>query len=211
LYLGGTDAPFEAFAGLWGCTFFIQIYQFTPTAAAAATTIIVILSTISQLIVPFLQQYYTKQTSRLYILTVLALLGCVSFLPFLLVPVNTFFSTHFVGYTSSILLGFSVASCTVIWSLISSDKVCNGVQSTGLISGAVNTLCIAYDAFLQQMVGVVLAWNWNGKMSPVTKERVYSAEAFSYAFSILAGSFLMAAACSTLAATGWREEQSCER
>ena len=97
----------------------------------------------------------------------------------------------FAAYAASVALGLSVTSCTIVWSVISSDPLCDGTKATGIISGAVNTLCIGYDAIIQQVVGVVLSSMWDGKKN-ASHEPVYSAEAFSCAFSVLAGSFLAA-------------------
>ena len=104
----------------------------------------------------------------------------------------------FAAYAASVALGLSVTSCTIVWSVISSDPLCDGTKATGIISGAVNTLCIGYDAIIQQVVGVVLSSMWDGKKN-ASHEPVYSAEAFSCAFSVLAGSFLAAGVCSTVA------------
>ena len=201
MYLGGTDAPFETFAGLWGCTFFIQVYGWNQEKAATTTTIVVVLSTISQLVVPYLQSIFTKTKQRLNILTLLALLGLLSFVPYILIgylKTSILLRSDVIGYVSAISLGCSVASCTIIWSIISSDQMCNGTTSTGMISGAVNTVCIFYDAVIQQCTGFVLSYMWNGQKNK-KNEPIYDAPSFSAAFLVLGGSFLMASIMSSLA------------
>ena len=194
-FLGGTDAPFETFAGLWGVTFLHQIYGWSNTQAAAATTIVVVLSTVSQLASGSFLGYYTSMKSRFYSMTGLALLGFVSFVPFLLAPLGPAHSPpggDALGYVSIVSLGLSVASCTIIWSIISSDPLCGAHnQNTGIISGAVNTVCILYDAVIQQLTGVVLGYMWTGQKNSAD-ERVYDALAFSRSFMVLAGSFGLA-------------------
>jgi hypothetical protein len=97
-----------------------------------------------------------------------------------------------LGYVSIVSLGLSVASCTIIWSIISSDPLCGAHnQNTGIISGAVNTVCIFYDAVIQQLTGVVLGYMWTGQKNSAD-ERVYDALAFSRSFMVLAGSFGLA-------------------
>lgn len=199
LYLGGTDAPFETFAGLWGVAFLTQVYGWTTSKAATLTTVVVVLSTVSQLITPPLQAYFQTVRAKLHVLLVLALVGFLSFLPFLLAPLSTPPpGGDMAAYAACVTLGLSVASCTIIWSIISSDPLCRGTADTGIISGAVNTLCIAYDAVIQQITGVVLTAMWNGGKN-ARSEPVYGAEAFSRAFMVLAGSFLLAAVSSSLA------------
>lgn len=194
-FLGGTDAPFETFAGLWGVTFLHQIYGWSNTQAAAATTIVVVLSTVSQLASGCFLGYYTSMKSRFYSMTGLALLGFLSFVPCLLAPLGPVHSPpggDALGYVSIVSLGLSVASCTIIWSIISSDPLCGAEnQNTGIISGAVNTVCIFYDAVIQQLTGVVLGYMWTGQKNSAD-EPVYDALAFSRAFMVLAGSFVLA-------------------
>ena len=84
-------------------------------------------------------------------------------------------------------------------SIFSSDPLCDGSASTGVISGAVNTLCIAYDAAIQQCTGAVLAAMWAGGKDP-DGEPVYGPQAFSRAFVVLASSFFLAALSSAAAA-----------
>jgi MFS family permease len=198
IYLGGSDAPFETFAGLWGCTFFVQVYGWTKQKAATATTICVILSTVSQLGVPAAQSKFKSLKGRLNILTILALLGALSIFPFVIGGFITSAVPDPVAYISVITLGLSVASCTVIWSIISSDKLCNGTASTGIISGAVNSLCIAFDAMIQQLTGLVLSSLWSGQKNKYD-EPVYDAHTFSCAFMVLMGCFLLAVLCSLVA------------
>ena len=97
-----------------------------------------------------------------------------------------------MGYVSIVSLGLSVASCTIIWSIISADPFCGAQnQNLGIISGAVNTVCIFYDAVMQQFTGVVLSYMWNGQKN-AEGEHVYDALAFSRSFMVLAGSFALA-------------------
>jgi MFS family permease len=199
IYLGSTDAPFETFAGLWGVAFLTQVYGWTTSKAAVLTTVVVVLSTVSQLITPALQSYFKTVIGRLRVLVCLALLGFLSFLPFLTAPLsNPPPGGDGMAYISCVALGLSVASCTIIWSIISSDPLCRGTADTGIISGAVNTLCIGYDAVIQQITGVVLTAMWDGGKN-ASNEPVYGADAFSRAFMVLAGSFLIAAVSSSLA------------
>ena len=197
MYLGGTDAPFETFAGLWGVTFLHQVYEWSKSQAAAATTVVVVLSTVAQIFSGTLMGYVTSMHARLRVMTALSLLGFISFLPFVLAPLGKTSPPggDGVAYGALISLGLSVASCTIIWSIISSDALCAGTASTGIVSGAVNTLCIFYDAVVQQVTGAVLSATWNGQTN-AAKEPVYDAHAFSRAFMVLAGSFVLATGAS---------------
>ena len=194
-YLACSDAPFETFAGLWGVAFFQQVYGWSKSKAALGTTLVVLLSTVAQLFAPPLQSRYKTVRERLVMLTCVAILGALSFVAFILPGNNTA-----LAFTSCVTLGLSVISCTLVWSIISSDPLCEGTKSTGIISGAVNTLCIAFDAIVQQIVGVVLAAMWQGTRNE-RGEPTYSASAFSFAFAVLLASFIFAGICSSVAAT----------
>jgi fucose permease len=200
MYLGGSDAPFETFAGLWGVAFLHQVYGWSKTTAAAATTVVVITSTVSQLAAGGVMGYLRSLRSQLHALTALAVVGLASFAPFLLAPVVAGITTvDWLGWAACVALGLATASCTIVWSVISSDPLCDGSASTGVISGAVNTLCIAYDAAIQQCTGAVLAAMWAGGKDP-DGEPVYGPQAFSWAFVVLASSFFLAALSSAAAA-----------
>ena len=98
--------------------------------------------------------YLRSLRSQLHALTALAVVGLASFAPFLLAPVVAGITTvDWLGWAACVALGLATASCTIVWSVISSDPLCDGSASTGVISGAVNTLCIAYDAAIQQCTG----------------------------------------------------------
>ena len=103
-----------------------------------------------------------------------------------------------VVYSAAVGLGVTVGSCTITWALISSSPICDGSKTTGLVSGAVNTLVIGFDAAMQETVGAVLSGHWNGTVD-AAGERTYSQSAYSSAFGVLTLCFTMAAACAAVA------------
>ena len=195
LYLGGTDAPFETFAGLWGVAYLRQVFLWSKTTAGTGTMLVVIVGTVCQLGAGPALGCMRKLTHKLATLLVLALVGVASFVPFILtsaaytIPGSTALP---LAYASLASLGVTVGSCTIIWSVISSDELCDGTKSTGIISGATNTLVIFFDAVVQQVFGAVLSANWDGGKNK-EGEPVYSATAFSRGFMVLAGVFALAA------------------
>lgn len=196
LYLGGTDAPFETFAGLWGVPFLHQSQGWEHNTAAQATSMLVIVATGCQLAAGPLLSVLKGRRASLTIMCGLALLGGLCYLPFVLA--NTV--STYLAYACLVGLGVTVGSCTLIWAVISSDPLCQGSETTGMVSGAANTLCIAIDAAMQQLVGAILAANWDGKTVNITstdgvvqQERVYSKAAFGIAFTPLMVSFGVAA------------------
>lgn len=86
LYLGGTDAPFETFAGLWGVPFLTQALAFSSSSASRLTTIVVAVGTASQLLAGPLMGYFRSERSKVLTLCGLALLGVIVFVSFILVP-----------------------------------------------------------------------------------------------------------------------------
>ena len=198
LYLGGTDAPFETFDGLWGYPFLTQALSFSPAQASRVTTLVVIVATACQLLAGPLMGYCRSEGSKILTLCGLALLGVAVFLSFVFVPYFPVLGGAGVVYSAAAGLGVTVGSCTITWSLISSSPICDGSRATGLVSGAVNTLVIGFDAATQQAVGAVLSAKWNGTLD-AAGERTYSQEAYSSAFVVLTSCFAMSAVCAVVA------------
>ena len=194
-YLAGTDSPFECFAGLWGVACLTEGQGWKAPSPATATTALALTATVCQFLGGPVSSIWASFRGRMAWLTGLALCGLVSIGPFL--SGSPALPVALVG-TAIGLQGISVGSATVVWAAISSDPLCDGVGSSGLVSGAVNTFCIACDALVQTLVGVVLDVYWEGKFN-AKGERVYSSVAFGRAFIILAVAFFCGAACSAAA------------
>mmetsp|Transcript_34738 Transcript_34738/g.79247 ORF Transcript_34738/g.79247 Transcript_34738/m.79247 type:complete len:455 (+) Transcript_34738:93-1457(+) len=187
LYLGGTDAPFETIAGLFGVSCLEQAFNWTEPDATTATTVLVIVATVSQLAAGPVLGFTPKLSSKLAVLIVLSSLGVVSLLPFVVHAT----ATTITLYAGIVALGVMVGSTTIIWAIISSDSLCAGTRSTGLVSGATNTLVIAIDAIVQNVVGLILGANFHGQYDP-SGARVYDAGAYAQAFSVLMAVLVMA-------------------
>lgn len=196
LYIGGTDAPFETFTGLWGVPYFHQALGWTHSSAALGTTILVVVATASQLSGgPLLATVLCTRTRQMASLLALALAGALAFVLTQMPPMAVSKIAITLGIVG--LLGGSVGSCTIIWHIVSSDPLCVGSTGLGRVSGAVNTVVIGIDAVVQQLVGIVLAMEWSKhrKVDPKSGVRIYSAMAYSRAFLILIGTFVVSAIC----------------
>ena len=196
-YLGGTDAPFETFAGLWGIPYLKQAVGWAKSKAAAATTALVVVATLAQLAGGPLLAHRTwlgTYRRRMAALVLFAAAGAAGFVPSLLARAGPAAAGGGAGALVA-LLGLSVGSCTVVWHCASSDPLCRGARGTGLVAGALNTVIIAIDAVSQTAVGAALGADWAGKKNPATGDPVYSPAAYAKAFSILVATFVMAILC----------------
>lgn len=222
-YLGAgrTNAPFECFAGLWGVAFLTQGQGWDKNAAAWATTALACFTVITQFLGGPVSSYWPSFRQRMGWLTFLAACGLLGFASFLysgdgLLPVP-------LVVASIALLGVSVGSSTVVWAAISTDPLCQGVATSGLVSGFCNTICIFVDGGVQTLVGVVLdlyydgghaAGGGNGTDSAAgngTTDRVYSSLAFARAFLVLAAMYLIAVLCASgLLCIGTPRKTTCE-
>ena len=124
---------------------------------------------------------------RRALLSLLAAFGALAFAPFLFD--RSSLPTPLV-WGSLALVGLAAASSTAIWSVISSDPLCNGSEAAGLVGGAVNTLCIAGDSAMLTLFGLVLDTGPSHKAAG--GETVFSPAAFSRAFLLLFGAYLVA-------------------
>eukprot|EP00164_Ancoracysta_twista_P011423 GFYU01017597.1.p1 GENE.GFYU01017597.1~~GFYU01017597.1.p1 ORF type:complete len:537 (-),score=73.76 GFYU01017597.1:18-1628(-) len=195
LYISGTDAPYETFVGLWGVAFMKQVFNWSGDAASTATMTSIIVSTVFQLVTGVTLAWTWKP--KMWTIFWLAFCGTASFVILILAASVSSWAEAGVVYAAVVFLGLSTGSITTVWSVISSDPVCNGVMSLGLVSGALNTIVIIADAVVQQIVGVVLNSQWDGKRDD-TAAPVYSAAAFSSGFALLSACFAVSCLCAAL-------------
>ncbi len=191
IYLGTTDGPFELYTSLWGVSYLKQAGHFSPSAAATMTTVIVIVATVGQMLAgPLLTVTLASRKRQVMSLLILALVGIVS----MSFPVAELGRSVAASWSSVLLLGVTVTSCVIVWEVISSDALCCGSRATGLVSGMVNTVCMALDAALQMLVGAILTSNWEGSVD-AKGGRVYSPGAYAKAFAPVCCCFCVASIC----------------
>lgn len=187
-YLAGTDAPFEAFAGLWGVAYLQQAVDMTKSKAGLFLSVLTVIATLSQLGFGPVDAWLPRYRHRTTLLAVLSLAGALGLLPFVLGLDSL---ADGVVWLTMVLIGLSVGSATVVWTVISSDPLCDGLEASGLLSGAINTICIFSDALVQTLVGVILDANWDGQSympddgdSGDSKVKRFSSGAFAKAFAL---------------------------
>ena len=187
-YLAGTDAPFEAFAGLWGVAYLRQAVNMTKSKAGVFVTVLTVISTLSQLGFGPVDAWLPRYRHRTTLLACLSFAGALGLLPFILGMDSL---ADGIIWLAMVLIGLSVGSATVVWTVISSDPLCDGLEASGLLSGAINTLCIFSDAIVQTLVGVILDANWDGHSympddgdSGDAKVKRFTPGAFAKAFAL---------------------------
>ena len=191
IYLGTTDGPFELYTSLWGVSYLKQVGGFTPSAASFITTVLVVVATAGQMLGgPFLSTCLASHQRQVLALFTLGAIGVVS----MALPATGIARSVAASWSSAILLGMTVTSCTIVWNIISSDTLCRGSRATGLVSGMVNTVCMSLDAALQVGFGAILTARWAGAVDD-KGGRVYTPSAYAAAFLPVCCCFGVASVC----------------
>ena len=196
-FLAGSDSPFEAFAGLWGVQYLQQAVGMTKGKASAYTSVLTTVATLSQLGFGPVDALLPRFRQRTGLLMALSTVGALGFVPFVLGRDSL---ADGIALLSMLCIGLSVGSATVVWTVISSDPMCGGLANSGLVSGAINTVCIAFDAIVQSLVGVILDANWSeGSYDDDSgTDRLYSPDAYARAFALCLGMMLLSATAATI-------------
>jgi sugar phosphate permease len=175
----GVYTPLSVLADLWGPAFLMKKYQIPKSEAAFSCTLLFVGLSLGSLILPALCERWQRLDRAIQICS-FSLLG--------------FFGLLLYGPELSLgglrLVLFAIGVCC------SAEMMCftGAVQATtagnsGLTLGLVNTLNMFGGALLQQSIGSVLDWQWLGLVDE-NGVRVYSAEQFGVALSLLFGIIL---------------------
>ncbi len=175
LCAGAMTAPMLAFAGLWGVAWLIQAHGLSRPEAAGTTSLLLlgwaIGSPLSGGISDRLDR--PKRTMQAGMILGLASFSALLYIPGL--PLPLLWALFF-------LAGCGLGSMVTCYALM---RQANRPQVTGAALGFSNGMSVGAGAVFQPVVGLMLDFGWTGEMQDGA--RVYSAEAYAYAFSVLVG------------------------
>ena len=175
LCAAGMSAPMLSFAGLWGVAWLIQAHGLSRPEAGATTSLLMIGWAIGSPLAGAISDRVDRPK-----LTMQAgmLLGLVCFSALLYVPDLP----KPLLWALMFLAGCGLGAMVVCYALM---RQTNRPQVTGAALGFSNGLTVGAGAVFQPLVGLLLDLRWDGEM--LEGARVYSADAYAFAFSVLVG------------------------
>lgn len=169
------SAPMLSFAGLWGVAWLVQAHGLSRPEAAGTTSLLLIGWAVGSPIAGGISDRLDapKRTLQAGMVLGLACFGGLLYVPSLPPPVL---------WLLFFLAGCGLGSMVVCYALI---RQANRPQVSGASLGFSNAMTVGAGAVFQPLVGYLLDLRWQGEM--LEGARVYSAEAYAFAFSVLVG------------------------
>lgn len=169
------SAPMLSFAGLWGVAWLIQAHGLSRPEAAGTASLLLIGWAVGSPLAGGISDRLDRPKRTLQAGMVLGLVsfGTLLYLPGL--PQPLLWALFF-------LAGCGLGSMVVCYALI---RQANRPQVTGAALGFSNGMSVGAGAVFQPVIGLLLDLKWDGAM--LDGARVYSAEAYAFAFSVLVG------------------------
>jgi MFS family permease len=154
LYAFCSWAPITAFAALWGIPYLMTVYGISNTYAASAVAMIWIGLGVAS---PILGWCSDRIGRRCILLSTCAAIGFIATLLILYVP-------HIpLAMMFLLLFAFGIATAGQILSFaVVKDN--NRTEVTATAIGFNNMAVVAGGALFQPLVGILLRWNWDGKI-----------------------------------------------
>jgi MFS family permease len=154
LYAFCSWAPITAFAALWGIPYLMTVYGISNTYAASAVAMIWIGLGIAS---PILGWCSDRIGRRCILLSTCAAIGFIATMLILYIP-------HIpLAMMFLLLFAFGIAAAGQILSFaVVKDN--NRTEVTATAIGFNNMAVVAGGALFQPLVGILLRWNWDGKI-----------------------------------------------
>ncbi len=180
LYGAFMYVPLSGFADLWGPPFLMSVYQFDKATAGAAVSALYVGIGLGSPLFPLLCQRLeayrpTVLISAVGAMIILSLVFYLPVLPFWLLVMLLFFAGLFLGGQ---FLAFSM-TCAL-----------NPLSASATAGGVHNMICMLSGVIFQPLIGRLLDYSWQG--SYVNGVRVYTHSDFTFAFSSISISLLLA-------------------
>ena len=168
-----TSAPLLAFASLWGVAWLMQVQGMTRPEAAATTSALLIGWALGSPLAGYLSDRLARRKPALIVsagggLACLCILLYLPGLPTIALPPLFFVTGLFLG---AMLICFAIA------------REINRAAIAGAALAFVNMSVTGTGALFQPLIGILLDLNWDG--ATIDGARLYSAEAYRAAFSVL--------------------------
>ena len=170
----GLYTPLSALADLWGTAFLMQKYGFARANAAQTSMMMYLGLALGSLILPWLFEKYNclNRGIQLCGFTVLSIMSLILYAP----PMGITLAT-----TLLLSLGFFCGGEMLCFTGAIAHTT---AQTSGLTLGIVNTLNMLGGAFLQNIIGFGLDWQWSGLMND-QHIRLYTTQEFVFSLSVL--------------------------
>ncbi len=146
--------PFGTIADLWGVTFLMNCFNFEREIAVTVAMQLYVGAAISSILIPWICDRLNINRQGIVLSYLLMM---ISFCSLLFLP-------HITTYTIVLcLLGIGVASSSEIL-CFSGAAHYTKVENSGMIMGVLNTVSVIGGAFLMQLIGFILDFQWDGSL-----------------------------------------------
>jgi len=168
----GLYTPLAVIADLWGTGYLIAKFGLSRVEAANSSLMVYVGMAIGSLVLPYICE------KRRVINTSIKICSVMILLTFIFLLYGPDFTIEGLTVTL-IFLGFLCGSEMVCFTAAISFTT---KENSGLTIGVVNTLNMLGGAILQQLIGVVLDFNWHGRLDEFDI-RIYGADEYVFALS----------------------------
>ncbi len=180
-------SPLLAFAGFWGVAWLMQVHGLPRPEAAGTASLLLVGWAIGS---PLAGGLSDRLGRRKPLLMLGCLLGLAALAAILYLPLSP-------GWPMMILFfvtGFSCGAMVVGFALVRED---NPNAVSGVAIAFINMATVSSGALFQPLIGWLLDRQWDGRV--FAGARLYSADAYRHAFSVLLVFLLVGLLCSFLA------------
>ena len=172
-----------AFAGLWAVPWLRDIYGYIDSTAATVASMLFLGWAIGAPVMGWLSDHTGKRKPVM-------LIGIICNTLIFAVVLFAGFSTPLMMAFWFFILGISGSMMTVAFG---SMREVNSPRHNATAMGLVNMCVVGSGAVMQPVIGGLLDLGWDGRI--VEGARIYGADAYTSAFSVLIGSNLLALVC----------------
>lgn len=178
LYGGLMIAPLLSIAGLWGEKYLMDVYSYTHIDAAGRISLFLIGFAVGSPLAGWFSDAIKRRKPSMIISSIGTLICFTDFL-------YTKSSTNQQMFT--ILTGFFAAFSTTVFALI---REINPIKLSATAMGFANLMNMIIGAISQTLIGMILDHLWEGGIK--NNAKIYTANNYHLAFSILLGSIALA-------------------
>lgn len=173
LYGGAMTAPFLSYAGLWGVTHQMRLYDLDRIAAAGSNSLMLVGWAVGAPVGGWISDRLGR---RRLPMTGAAVLSCLGWIVLLYTPGLTLAVDQILLF----LIG-TVSGAMVVCIAAARERASAAIS--GATTGFINMAMVGAGALLQPIIGLILDFGWDGTM--MDGARVYSLAAFNAALVTL--------------------------
>lgn len=179
----GMTAIMLAFAGLWAVPWLSSVYAYPVSGAAGVVSMLFFGWAIGAPVMGWLSDHTGRRKPVM-------LIGIICNTLIFSVALFAGFSAPLAMAVLFFILGISGSMMTVAFGAM---REVNSPRHSATAMGLVNMCVVGSGAVMQPVIGWLLDFGWDGRI--VAGARIYGADAYTAAFSVLIGSNLLALVC----------------